>query len=210
MKKSLIAGAGIAALGLAVVPFAGVFAATTDVTDMTDKLTVNVDPTCTFSEYTDGDTPYAHTKTATMSPDKLATVGTTNMKIVCNNVEGYEVKGVFTNLVNNIPTNGTKDSITYKAGAVAAGDGAWSATVTPVINGTTQAAVNPANGSVIFESSTTTKTTTGDTAAITYNVGTRDNQAEGIYKGTGEFNTAAGARSDVKDGAAEYILTPKQ
>ncbi|MBO7131926.1 hypothetical protein J6V85_01510 [Candidatus Saccharibacteria bacterium] len=48
MKKSIIAGAGVAALGLAVLPFAGVFAAATPAGDITDTLNVNIPAGCTI------------------------------------------------------------------------------------------------------------------------------------------------------------------
>ena len=46
MKKSIIAGAGVAALGFAALPFAGVFAATSS--SFTDTLKVGVDGGCTL------------------------------------------------------------------------------------------------------------------------------------------------------------------
>ena len=47
MKKSIIAGAGVAALGFAALPFAGVFAATGS-TEFTDNLSVTVNNGCTL------------------------------------------------------------------------------------------------------------------------------------------------------------------
>lgn len=48
MKKSLIAGAGVAAFGLAVLPVAGVFAEATPAGTITDTLNVNIPAACTI------------------------------------------------------------------------------------------------------------------------------------------------------------------
>ena len=54
MKKRLVAGAGVAALGLAAMPIIGVFAETKNT--FTDTVVVNVSKSCTF-EMNDGATP---------------------------------------------------------------------------------------------------------------------------------------------------------
>ena len=55
MKKSIIAGAGVAALGFAALPFAGVFAQTSS--SFTDSLEVNVAGGCTLTNSQDASTP---------------------------------------------------------------------------------------------------------------------------------------------------------
>ncbi len=183
MKKSLIAGAGIAALGLAVVPFAGVFAAGPDDT-ITDNISVTVNSTCTFDK-TGGSSRTVTFDDMTVGQQKTAT---SSLKVVCNNVSGYTVNGEFTDLTNNVPTSGTKDTMSFKdAKVAAAGDGKWSATITPTIGGTKGTAVNATSGEKIFESNTYTQTLTGDTASIIYTIGTRDNQTAGTYTGTATY-----------------------
>ena len=54
MKKTLIAGAGVAAFGLAVLPVAGVFAA--NPASVVDTLTVKINESCTFEATRDGST----------------------------------------------------------------------------------------------------------------------------------------------------------
>ena len=59
MKKSILAGAGVAALGFAALPFAGVFAATSS--SFTDTLNVGVEGGCTLQNSQDSSTPGVYT-----------------------------------------------------------------------------------------------------------------------------------------------------
>lgn len=92
MKKSLIAGAGVAALSLAMVPVLGAFA------DVTDTLTVTINSSCTVGSTTSS-TGAGKTITATMSNNELktwdsdGTAGGT-IKVTCNNAGGWNVKAV--------------------------------------------------------------------------------------------------------------------
>ncbi len=171
MKKSLIAGAGIAALGLAVVPFAGVFAA--DITTMTDTINVTVGEACTFDAA-------SHPYTKPMTANKVDTIGETTMTVVCNNAKGYSVKGTFTDLTGPAKSSGN-EMITYGAdAAVTAGDGKWNATV--------GSATSPlAKDSATVTSKTTMSAADGDLTKITYKVGTTNNQAAGTYTGTATY-----------------------
>ena len=171
MKKSLIAGAGIVALGLAVVPFAGVFAA--DITTMTDTINVTVADVCTFDAA-------SHSYTKAFTANKVDTIGATTMKVTCNNAKGYIVKGNFTDLTGPAKSSGN-ETITYGAdAAVAAGDGKWNATV--------GSATSPlAKTSATVTSKTTMSAAGGDSTTITYKAGTTDNQAAGTYTGTATY-----------------------
>ncbi len=171
MKKSLIAGAGIAALGLAVVPFAGVFAA--DTTTMTDTIKVTIGSTCTF----DGEA--THTYTKAMEADALETVGTTTMVVKCNNAKGYAVTGNFTDLQGPAKSGSGYETITYADTAATAGSGTWNAVVgTSTIAGKTSSTIT---------SKTTMSAAAGDSTTITYKAGTTNNQAEGTYTGTATY-----------------------
>ena len=170
MKKSLIAGAGIAALGLAVVPFAGVFA--TDITSMKDTINVTIADACTF------DTA-SHSYTKAMTANTTDTIGATTMKVTCNNAKGYAVKGTFTDLTGPAKASGN-ETITYGAdAAVAAGDGKWNATV---------ASASPlAKTNATVTSKNTMSAADGDSTTITYKAGTTSNQAAGTYTGTASY-----------------------
>ncbi len=182
MKKSLIAGASALALGMAVIPAAGVFAA--DITTMTDEITVTISGSCTFNA---GGTEY----TKAMEANKLETVGTTAMKVTCNNAKGYAVTGTFTDLTGPEKKTTGNEKITYSTTAATAGSGTWSATVTPTVGGVAQDATQPAasNGAII--SSTTMTPAAGDSASIVYKVGTTNNQAAGSYEGTATYTLTA-------------------
>ena len=92
MKKTLIAGAGVAALGLAVLPVLGVFA------DVTDTVTVTINGSCSVGSTT-STTGSGKTLSATMANSELkswdadGTVGGT-IKVSCNDASGWNVKAV--------------------------------------------------------------------------------------------------------------------
>lgn len=96
MKKSLIAGAGVAAFGLAVLPVAGVFAATSS--SFTDTLTVNVPGGCTLEDNS-ASTPGTYNDRTFSATVQAGTVGYLNdngegqtsgttMKVACNQSTG--------------------------------------------------------------------------------------------------------------------------
>ncbi len=191
MKKSLIAGAGIAALGLAVVPFAGVFAKDGDITKMTDSFTVNVNPTCSFN--TD-----SHAYEATMEVNsKLANSKQTTMNVKCNDTAGYqvtvtEVKDL--DLTSTVTTTDGNGNIPFKTAAVTAGTAGWNAY--KIVGSTTTyfatADLATASGvsSTVMESDKMTPTD-GDSVTINYDIATSQNQAQGSYKGSITYTLTA-------------------
>ncbi len=182
MKKSLIAGAGIAALGLAVVPFAGVFA--DDVRTMTDSFTVNVNPACTFNIA-------SHTYEATMEVDsKLTTPKQTSMNVKCNDTKGYKVTVTSASdlaLPTGTTTTDGNGSIPFAAAAVTKGTAGWNAykTVdgTTTYFATTDKATTGGVSNVVMENDKMT-TTEGDSVTINYDIATSKNQAQGSYTGS--------------------------
>ena len=200
MKKSLIAGAGIAALGLAVVPFAGVFAANPLTATMTDNLTVNVDPTCVFTEataapWTSIDKHDYQAVDMTMN-DLKEGIATTNMKVVCNDAKGYKVTvTAATDLVGpETATAGTYNKISFTSGNIAAGTSAgWQAERTTSSLDTKDynlsSVAGDSNNTVLAKDSATAGA--GDTATIKYNVATSENQAAGTYKGSITYTLTA-------------------
>ncbi len=173
MKKSLIAGAGIAALGLAVVPFAGVFAA--DITTMTDTINVTVADVCTFDAA-------SHSYTKAMTANTTADIDTTTMKVTCNNHTGYEVTGAYTALTGN----GT-NKISFGESAPTAGTSSWAASAIVTIDGGSPAAAAYLKNNGTVMSNTKQTVAAGDTAAITYKAGTSNNIAAGTYTGTATY-----------------------
>ncbi len=172
MKKSLIAGASVAALGLAVVPFAGVFAADSRTT--TDTITVTIAESCTF----DGATTHMYTKAMTAST--LEAVGETTLAIKCNNAKGYSVTGTFTDLVGPAKASSGNETIAYADTAASAGSGTWNAFV--------DSSSTPAGkASSTITSKSTMSAATGDSVKIAYKVGTTATQAEGSYTGTASY-----------------------
>ncbi len=205
MKKSLIAGASVAALGLAVVPFAGVFAADKLTATMTDKLTVTVQPTCLFTQ--------SKTKTTTDwvadagneeytaklgINEKIDNVGTTNMRVICNDAQGYSVTATS---ITDLTHQNSTDKIAYNNAAVEAGTSSWSAYRFNATAGTTDPyyiskETGNTNNTVLSSTKPTNSTITdgkiaGDTVDIKYGVATSANQAAGTYTGSITYTLTA-------------------
>ncbi len=189
MKKSLIAGAGIAALGLAVVPFAGVFAA--DITTMTDTINVAVGEACTFDTN-------SNSHGASMAVDsKLTDPKKTSMNVKCNNTAGYQVTVTNTTDLDLGSTTGTTEgngSIPFTTGTVAAGTAGWNAYKT--VNSTTtyfataESATASGVSNIVMESNQMTPTE-GDSVDINYDIATSKNQAQGSYTGSITYTLTA-------------------
>ncbi len=190
MKKSLIAGASVAALGLAVVPFAGVFAATTDITGMTDNFTVTVNPTCSFSAE-------SHSFEATMDVNsKLTDPKQTTMNVKCNDTKGYKVTVTKTEdltLSGTVTTTTGNGSIPFTTAAVTAGTAGWNAYKTAEGTTTYFATADSATASdvnnIVMESDRMTPTA-GDEVTINYDIATSKNQAQGSYTGSITYTLA--------------------
>ncbi len=188
MKKSLIAGAGIAALGLAVVPFAGVFA---DIRTMTDTINVTVNPECTFSKASDSDTPSAHGYSKTLAANsEVTTVGTTTMVVKCNDATGYKVSVNSDDkkpgdLVGPAKSGTGNETIPFATGALTKGTAGWNAATTATtVSGTTKTETAYLSAGATVLSSNTMTPAAGDTATIKYDVATSTNQAAGTYTGS--------------------------
>ncbi len=195
MKKSLIAGASIAALGLAVVPFAGVFAKDGDITSMTDSFTVTVNPTCSFNTG-------SHAYDATIEVNsKLTESKSTAMNVKCNNTKGYQVTVTKTedlDLADKTGTTTGNDSIPFTTAAVAAGTAGWNAYKTETVDSTTtttyfavkDAATSAGVSNIVMESDQMTPTE-GDNVTINYDIATSKNQAQGSYTGSITYTLTA-------------------
>ena len=179
MKKSLIAGAGIAALGLAVVPFAGVFAADPVTVGVTDNITLTVAQGCAFS---------AGGQSVNPSASSVATGGTADFgankthafTIKCN-TKSYQVEAVATDLTNASAAAHGKISYvanaTYTEGVADPGtDGQWTAVLT---GGKTDAAISTTKSVIKTGNSTDT-----DAFSVEYKAYAGTAQNQGTYTGT--------------------------
>ena len=141
MKKSLIAGAGVAALAMAAVPFVGVFA--DDDRSATDTITVQVTSSCTFDQ---GGTDGAYSATGDNGDGQVNPVNTSsssvhNFTVFCNNNSGYTV----TAETDALKAAGINDNFAYVTANPASGTtaGTWHAQVA-TSSGTLQIAQLPA------------------------------------------------------------------
>ncbi len=207
MSKStkIIAGV-VAGLGMAALPL-GAFA--TDVTSVTDTVSVTINPTCTFtttSYTTAGSGEQANTATssysATVANGATASFnsdGAHQFTVVCNDNEGWKVTaGTPGNLTGG---TGNNHPITYTAAALpsqAQAEGVWNAVVsgdtiadTGIDNsGVLSGGYIKTNGGIIATEAASTSTT-GSTFTVTYGAYVGTNTAAGTYTGTIQYTLAA-------------------
>ena len=176
MKKSLIAGAGVAAFAFAAMPLDGVFA----VTEITDTLSVQVASSCELGSDNSGNTAGQAYTAENKNPGTLVTWSTqhTVLDINCNNTAGYKITPTFTGLT----ANSGADSINYSTSTVAAaGSGTWTAYYKLGTAGTKTA----------FPTTAITGTSTmTDYYTIDYEVGIGTDQAAGTYTGSAKYELA--------------------
>ena len=176
MKKSLIAGAGIAALGLAVVPFAGVFAADPTVS-VTDTVKVTVNEACTFNT---GGASLTPSVTVDAGNETTFSDAKHEFTIKCNS-KSYTVTAAASDLTYQIsgsetaPTAHNKFSYTnaYAKGGV---DGVWTTTLT---GGDTGAAIKTASSTIKSGDATVS-----DSFSVAYKAYAGTEQTKGTYQGT--------------------------
>ena len=208
MKKSLIAGAGIAALGLAVVPFAGVFAEDSSLTaTVTDNLNITVEPTCLFTQSAnagasgwEADSGNTYTKALGIN-QQIDEVETTHMRVICNDAKGYKVTASeITDLTgpettSTTGTNATNATIPFGTKAVTAGTSSWTAyrsnsLIGGITDGKSFYITKTGDDNTVLSSTKPTNSTidtnkkvAGDTVDIKYSVATSASQAAGTYTG---------------------------
>lgn len=184
MKKSLIAGAGVAALAMAAVPFAGVFAAADQ--EATDTIQVSVDASCTF---TAGSGTATYTASGTnqsgqVSPS-LQSSNVHNFTVFCNDNDGYRVTAVATALSQS----GVTDNFAYVATLPSSGaDGAWHAQIA----GTGLKNQLPDDGaSTTIIERTEASGASGESFTATYTAWIGTETPAGTYEGTIGYTLAA-------------------
>ncbi len=199
MKKALIAGAGVAALGMAVLPMAGVFA--TDITQVTDTVQITIAATCTFDGETAGETEGTAAKTFSGSATNgsAATFTDSNVhtfSVTCNDNDGWKVTAgspdnlsgatsgndhVFTYTNDSLPTTGTEGSWT----AIVGGDFSSDSTVTG-IDSTTKAILT--GGGIIATEKASAKTSQ---FTVSYSAYAGTETAADTYSGSIVYTLAA-------------------
>lgn len=182
MKKTIIAGAGVAAFAMAALPFTGVFASQAeDPAEVIDTLTVNVNGTCTFSR-TNGTGEYTETMAANAFN---GTFGSSTFTSGCNNGTGYTVTADFKDLEHETH-DGT--AIEYSGETPSAGSGTWTAYKS------TATAGNITNHGTAFETNSADPAG-GSSFTVVYKVATHAVQAQGSYSGTATYTLAQKASS---------------
>lgn len=185
MKKKVIV-AGVASLGLAVLPMAGAFA------DLTDTLSVTINESCTFTRkaYASGGvtnntshkngtggtwstTANTDTLSATIANGTLKdSLGSSQFNVVCNRATGYKVTVATTSL----STGGTSPITIPNNSTYSASVSGWSP-----VSGSTKLT----NGSTV---NTASATTAGTAFEVSYGVGLSTSQAAGTYTGTATYS----------------------
>jgi len=200
MKKSLIAGAGVAALAMAAFPFA-LASAARPTESVVDHLTINLSETCSLARTSatpataqTGAMPSdatwtANTETyeATLVAGKAATIGTTVLTTICNDTtNGYNVTATFSGLTKGTGT-GAK-TIAYDGSAPVA-DNVSSWNVTNTLQGGSAALVAASGDPILPQTTTATAATTN---TLVYKVGTTTTQDAGTYTGTATYTLTYG------------------
>ena len=195
MKKSLIAGAGVAAFSFAALPFAGAFAAVqstvTDTVQLTVSKTCQMEATSAAATYNLGEA---------VAGTEYAAVTGTPMTLTCNSVKGWTLKATATELSDSAQTPTTSQTIPF--GAYATTSSVWSAKI--AITGTDAANASIANTWDDFSATTASNTTIASSVADTtgakavngiivtpsYKAYAQANQASATYSGTMTYTFA--------------------
>ncbi len=202
MKKTLIAGAGVAALGMAALPFAGVFAADGTLTQ-TDTVVVTVDSACSLATSNTSGADY----TATIANNAANTnIAGSTFTVTCNDTGGWDLNaigaGTATGDVTKMDASTNKDADDIATGTTL--DGSVSNWAFKIARGGSDAGnITITTGYDNFSAvpSQSTKIATGTSTAgnstitATYGVGISPTQSAGNYTGKVQYTLAHPASS---------------
>ena len=186
MKKSMIA-AGAASLVFAAMPILGVLA---DTTEVTDKLTLTVTPSCTYDSITPAaaGTATGNSYSASTTANALVSFTAagspatpTSLTVKCNDPDGYSITPTFTGL--DLDGTAGAQSLAY-ASTSAAGSQTWTAYYS---KNSGAATAFTASGTAVLADP---NPSVNDTWAFSYKAGTGVNQAAGTYTGQAVYNLA--------------------
>ena len=188
MKKSLIAGAGVAALAMAAVPFAGVFA--TDANQQaTDTIQITVDASCTFTAGSGATTYSAEGTNASgvVAPQNTSSSSVHNFTVFCNNDSGYTV----TAAAEALSATGITDVFDYVATLPSTGvDGAWHAQIAGT--GLKNQLPDDGTSTTIIERAEASGAS-GESFTATYSAYIGTETPAGVYDGNIVYTLAPGA-----------------
>lgn len=182
MKKTLIAGAGVAALAMAAVPFAGVFAEDGNDT-IKDTIKVTIDSACSLTS-TNTENTYA----VKMTNNELRSdIGSTTMNVKCNDTGGWKVNASGSGSGATVDVlDAAKDGTDIATGTATSGATSnWAFKVAG--DGTIAAYQNfaavPTAATKIAEGNASTNMTTGTNITTTYQVWISPTQQADTYTG---------------------------
>ncbi len=188
MKKSMIA-AGAASLALAAMPVLGVLA---DTTEVTDKLTLTVTPSCTYDSITPAaaGTATGNSYSASTTANALVSFTAagspatpTSLTVKCNDPDGYSITPTFTGL--DLDGTPGAQSLAYGSNATA-GSQTWTAYYSKNGGAATAFTASGSGAAVLADPNPSLN----DTWAFSYKAGTGVNQAAGTYTGQAVYNLA--------------------
>lgn len=191
MKKSLIAGAGVAALAMAAVPFAGVFAA-----DLTDTLSIEVQDNCALTyrnpAHTDGTGAWSgNTLSAQLAAGTtLTTLGSSSFNVICNNQAGWHVTAVASELADT----GTTGNRAIPNATPNTDGSVYHFTPSKVDTTDNTFTVGSADAGNMVTMSAATDTT-GKDFNVAYTAVIGATQAAGTYQGTVQYTLVKGPAS---------------
>ena len=183
MKKSLVAGASVAALAMAAVPFAGAFAA-----NVTDTIEVTVASACSFTGGSAGVSYEASGNNGASVQPKNNNSNEHEFTVFCNNSKGYTVSAT----AHSLTQSGVTDTFAYAATLPSGTTGAWNAAISQAAGGSLTIEQLPSGGAATNIATLGAASAVGGetfTAAYTAYIGTQT--AAGTYSGTIEYTLTA-------------------
>lgn len=182
MKKLAIAASSVA---LAAMPVMGVFAATGDVTEVTDTINVTVEDSCTFKAEQGGalNSTYSDDEVAVGTQATLTNGGLHTFNVFCNDDGGWTVSAAAPGVLHDSEQSDTAHDFVYQNTAITAAgvEGKWSAAVAGA-GALSNVNYIPVNGGAIAGKADETPAT-GVNFTVTYDVWTGTQSAAGNYSG---------------------------
>ena len=176
MKKSLIAGAGVAALAMAAVPFAGVFADPA----ATDTINITVNPSCSFTTGS-GAATYAATGAdgASVSPSNAGS-NVHTFTVFCNDNDGYTVSAT----AGALTQSGVNDNFAYANSLPSGATGAWNAAIAKTTESLSIEQLPSGGAATDIVTLGEASVTGGETFTATYTAYIGTATPAGLYTGT--------------------------
>jgi len=211
MKKSLIAGAGVAAFAFAAFPFALASATPQTATPVKDTLNVTLEKTCNISRTGTAATVAAPisaaswsnatgtndgTYTVSLAAGSTAALGTSKIKVTCNDTkDGHSLSVATTNLTAPASSTGLSGDtvINYSNSEVGTSTSGWNITTAANTDLSISAGVVQvtSNAGTVYN---TNKTAVSESEIdLTYNIGTTPVQATGTYVGDATYTLTFGS-----------------